>query len=68
MKGDLDLDGDVDAADLTLLARHLGRIELLTDSTALDNADVNSDGAIDSYDLTKHARYIGKIITDWNQE
>ena len=65
--GDFDLDGDVDASDLTLLARHVGKIEVLT-GQALENADVNGDGEVNANDLTKHARYIGKIITDWNQE
>ena len=63
--GDLDLDGDVDAYDLTLLARHVGGIALLTDETALSNADVDGDGDVDAYDLTIHARYVGGIITDW---
>ena len=66
--GDLDLDGDVDAYDLTLLARHVGGIELLTDPVALQNADVDGDGDVDAYDLTIHARYVGGIITDWYME
>lgn len=68
LKGDLDLDGDVDAFDLTLLARHVGGIEMLTDAEALKNADVNGDDTIDANDLTKHARFIGGIITDWNED
>lgn len=63
--GDLNLDGLVDSDDLTLLARHVGGIELLTANTALTNADVNSDGQINSDDLTIHARYVGGIIADW---
>lgn len=65
--GDLDGDSDVDSDDLTLLARHVGRIEEVTDQ-ALLNADVNGDGNVDSDDLTKHARYVGRIITSWDQE
>ena len=65
MKGDLDLDGNVDAEDLTLLARHVAGIELLADTTALANADVNGDGSIDANDLTVHARFVAGIITDW---
>ena len=67
IKGDLDLDGDVDAQDLTMLARHVAGIEQVA-SQALGNADVNNDGDIDANDLTMHARYIAGIITDWEQE
>lgn len=66
MKGDLDLDGDVDSTDLTLLARHVARIEVLTNPAALINADVNDDGNIDASDLTIHARYVARIISDWD--
>ena len=66
MLGDLDLDGDVDAEDLTLLARHVGKIEYLT-GQALENADVTGDGMVSAEDLTKHARYVGDIINDWSQ-
>jgi len=65
--GDLDLDGDVDAADLTALARHVGGIELLK-GRALLNADVDGDGDVDASDLTRHARYVGGIITAWDQD
>lgn len=64
--GDLNLDGLVNSDDLTLLARHVGKIEFLS-GQALANADVNGDGEVDSDDLTKHARYVGKIISDWSQ-
>lgn len=66
--GDVDLDNDVDAQDLTIMARHVGRIEMLEDAAAVANGDVNSDGTIDANDLTKHARYVGRIISSWDQE
>lgn len=59
--GDVDLDGDISAKDLTLIARHIARIELITNSTALANADINKDGDVTSADLTKLARHIAKI-------
>jgi len=68
LKGDVNLDGTVGSADLTALARHVGGIETITNTTAFANADVNGDGAVNSADLTKHARYVGGIITDWSQE
>lgn len=64
MKGDLDLDGDVDSNDLTLLARHVAGIEKQT-GQALENADVDGDGDISSEDITVHARYIAGIIKEW---
>ncbi|MCD7857967.1 MAG: dockerin type I domain-containing protein, partial [Clostridiales bacterium] len=38
--GDLNGDGEVDASDLTILARHVGKVETMEDETALANADV----------------------------
>ena len=64
MKGDLDLDGDVDAADLTLLAQHVAGIEELT-GQALENADVDTSGDVSAEDMTVHAGYIAGIITEW---
>jgi hypothetical protein len=59
--GDVNLDGAIDAKDLTLLARHSAKIESLTDSRALANADINKDGSITAADLTKLARHVAKI-------
>ena len=68
LKGDLDLDGDVDAEDLTILARHVAGIEELTDETALANADVDGNGEINAEDLTMHARFVAGIVTDWEMQ
>ncbi len=61
--GDLNGDGEVDASDLTILARHVGKVEYITDETAIVNADVTGDGNVDASDLTKLAQYVGKIIS-----
>lgn len=55
--GDLDLDGEISATDLTVLARHVGRIELIvsdaysvstegTPAIGNDLEDINGDGKI----------------------
>jgi len=66
LKGDVDLDGDVDIDDFAALARHIGEVDEITDSTALFNADVANDGVVDINDFAKLAQYIGEIITDLN--
>ncbi|MCD7767890.1 MAG: dockerin type I domain-containing protein [Oscillospiraceae bacterium] len=61
--GDLNGDGEVNASDLTILARHVGKVETIEDETCLANADVTGDGDVDASDLTKLAQYVGKIIS-----
>ncbi|MCD7859774.1 MAG: dockerin type I domain-containing protein [Firmicutes bacterium] len=61
--GDLNGDGEVNANDLTILARHVGKVEYITDETYLANADVTGDGSVDASDLTKLAQFVGKIIS-----
>jgi len=61
LPGDVDLNGEIEADDLTALARHVGGIELLTDSQALLNADVNQANGINADDLTALARHVGGI-------
>ncbi len=61
--GDLNGDGEVNAGDLTILARHVGKVETMEDETALANADVTGDGNVDASDLTRLAQYVGKIIS-----
>ena len=61
--GDVNGDGDVDAKDLTALAKHLAKIETITDEKLLSNADTNQDGKVSAEDLTKLAKYIAKIIS-----
>ncbi|MCD8198398.1 MAG: dockerin type I repeat-containing protein [Lachnospiraceae bacterium] len=61
--GDLNGDDEVDAGDLTILARHVGKVETIEDEAYLANADVTGDGDVDASDLTKLAQYVGKIIS-----
>ena len=62
--GDVNGDGQVTSADLTLLARHVARIETITEPALLKNADVTKDGDVTSADLTKLARYVARIISE----
>lgn len=63
--GDINLDGNVDAEDLTAMARHVAKIDIISESKALLAADVNSDGLVDAEDLTILARYVAKIISEF---
>jgi len=59
--GDVTGDNEISADDLTVLARHVGAIEVLTDADVLALADVNGDKTVNADDLTKLARIVGKI-------
>ena len=59
--GDVNLDGTIDAKDLTALARHVAGIEIIKESEALINSDVNKDSTISADDLTKLARHVAGI-------
>ena len=59
--GDVTLNNKVDAEDLTMLARHVAKIEIMTDNQRLVNGDVDLSNLIDAVDLTKLARHVAKI-------
>lgn len=58
--GDANLDGSRDAKDITSLARHVAKVELLTGNGLLA-ADVNQDGGRDAKDITRLARHVAKV-------
>lgn len=60
--GDVNMDGSVDAKDVTVLLRHVSKIEYLP-SDAEKLGDVNGDLAVDASDVTKLLRYVSKIIS-----
>lgn len=68
LKGDVNLDGKVDALDLDIMVQVVPGIAELTSAQALINADVNEDSKIDAVDLDKFVRFVPGIITDWNQD
>jgi len=61
LRGDVNVDGEVNADDLTALARHVGAIETITDTQALKNADCDLNKTIEANDLTALARHVGGI-------
>ena len=63
-RGDINLDGNVDAIDLTLFARFMAGIDNISELGYLA-ADCNGDGNIDAVDLTLFARYMAGIINDF---
>lgn len=64
--GDVNGDGKVTAADLTMLAQHVARIDIITDEKALSCADVTKDDNVTAADLTKLAQYVARIITSFD--
>lgn len=60
--GDLNLDGNVDLTDLTLLSVHCMTGNIVS-GQALLNADVNADGAVDIADLATMKQYVSKDIS-----
>ena len=62
--GDVNGDGEVNANDVTALARHIAKIESIADEALLAAADVNKDGDVGAEDLTHLARFIAKIIPE----
>lgn len=60
--GDVNMDGNVDADDVTALLRHVSRIELLSSDYATVLGNVTGDTATDADDVTKLLRYVSRII------
>lgn len=62
LKGDVDLDGDVDSEDAVIIFKHAMEAESITDAIALANAEVTGDGEIDSEDAVKVFKYAMEAI------
>ena len=63
--GDVNMDGKIDADDVTALLRHVAGIEMLS-SSAVALGNVNGDSNIDDDDVTKLLRYVSGIIPNLN--
>lgn len=59
--GDVDVNGAVEAADLTALAKHVSKVELLVSSSSLSAADVTENGKLGANDLSALARIVASI-------
>ena len=66
LKGDVNLDEEVDMDDVVALMQHVLRAELITDSTALANGEVTSDAVLDMDDVVKLMQYVLKAIDTLN--
>lgn len=65
MIGDVTCDGVRKGDDLTALARHFAKLDVLVDGTeAWVNADTTQDGELKGNDLTKLARFFAKLLTE----
>lgn len=62
LKGDVDLDGDVDSEDAVIIFKHAMEAAEITNETALFNAEVTGDGVIDSEDAVKVFKYAMEAI------
>lgn len=59
---DYDVNGDskVDADDLTVLLRHVAKIQLIEDEETLTHLDFDDSGSVDAGDVTVLAQYLEK--------
>lgn len=62
LKGDVDLDGDVDSEDAVIIFKHAMEASEITNDLALLNAEVTGDGEIDSEDAVKVFKYAMEAI------
>ena len=62
LKGDVDLNGEVDMDDAVALMRHVLQADIITDITALANGEVTNDDTLDMDDAVKLMQYVLKAI------
>ena len=64
MKGDVDGNGVIEAADATLILRHVAQLTVLEGQAAI-NADVDGNGVIEAADATLVLRFVAQLITNF---
>lgn len=62
IKGDVDLSGSLNAADVTLIRRHLAGYTGLTNLKCIFLGDVDGDNKVNAADVTKIRRYLAGYI------
>ena len=62
MKGDVDLDGDIDMEDVVMLMKHVVKAMTITDETSLANGEVTNDTELTMEDVVKLMKYVIKAI------
>lgn len=61
--GDVTGDGSVDMDDVVALLRHILKVEIITDSSALSAGEVTGDTTLDMDDVVEILRYVLKAIS-----
>ena len=61
--GDVNCDGYVNSSDVTMLGRHVAKIETITDAYVLSLGDVDGSGSVTAADVTHLGQYVAKIIS-----
>ncbi len=63
--GDVDNNGKIEAADITALARHVAKINIIENNNILEQCcDTTHDKNVTAEDITRLARYVAKIINE----
>ena len=64
IKGDVDNNGSVEAADATAVLRHVAQLTVIEGNSALA-ADVDGNGVIEAADATMILRFVAQLITSF---
>jgi hypothetical protein len=62
LKGDVNLDGQINMNDVVALMQHVLMADIITDTTALENGEVTNNTTLDMNDVVKLMQYVLKAI------
>ena len=60
LRGDANVDNEVDSADATAVLRHVAKLDIL-EGQGLENADADLNGIVDSADATSILRFVAGL-------